>query len=96
MSDSITQRTLYYDSRGNQIRFYDWATVVTTLGNMAEPRSIINIRQSNGILNQKDQLAKVTQMQNVESNRLASILWYDKKIGRTLMGGNLVSKSEAY
>lgn len=34
---AIEKRTVFYDNTGGVVRFWDWAVVVTALGNMAEP-----------------------------------------------------------
>ena len=34
---SILNRTVFYDFTNGQVRFWDWASVTTTLGSMAEP-----------------------------------------------------------
>lgn len=34
---SIKRRTVYYDYTDDIVRFWDWATVETTIGHMVEP-----------------------------------------------------------
>jgi len=44
---SITNRTVYFDVTNGVARFWDWATVTTTIGSMSEP-FIVNARTSTG------------------------------------------------
>lgn len=40
----IKKRTVFYDTTGGVVRFWDWAQVVTSLGTMAEP-FVVNLRK---------------------------------------------------
>lgn len=42
---SITNRTVYYDVTDGIKRFWDWASVTTTIGSMVEP-FVVNARVS--------------------------------------------------
>lgn len=60
---SINNRTIYFDNTTSVVRFWDWASVDTTLGYMAEP-FMIDSRHSNDTptidFDPADEIAKIT------------------------------------
>ncbi len=85
MADSITARTMFFETLNGHIRFYDWNKVETTLGTMMEPRQMIGF--ANGNLNNKfasfrwaDQCAKITNMVCANIRDLDALLSDGQKI----------------
>ena len=66
---SIKNRTVFYSTKGGQVKFLDWAHTVTSIGMMAEPFSM-NLRGSpnSNILDYdpSDMMVKVDRLQQVE------------------------------
>lgn len=94
MADSITSRTVFYDTRNGQIRFHDWNLVNTTLGTMQEPRQLIEIRGNrSGQLNLSDQCAKITALVPADLREIEIVL-SDKK--KKTIGGNQVPVDFSY
>lgn len=64
---SINNRTVFYDNTGGIVRFWDWASVDTTLGAMAEP-FMVNARRSNDTptieFDPADEIAKITEIRS--------------------------------
>ena len=89
MTDSITARTMFYETLNGCVRFYDWNKVETTLGTMMEPRQLVGVRNGakdnkSGQLLLKDQCAKVTQLVNANLRDLDALL--SDKIRVTVRG----------
>ncbi len=90
MADSITARTMFFDTRNGQIRFHDWNRIDTTLGTMMEPRQLIELRQARAsAFNPNDQCAKITALEIVDLRGI-DILLSDKK--KIMVNGNQVPR----
>jgi hypothetical protein len=99
MADSITSRTMFYDTRNGVVRFHDWNLVNTTLGTMQEPRQFIHLKDSvksnrgTAQFNQLDQCAKVTNLENVDLRGIEMLL-SDKKL--KTIGGSQMPKDSGF
>lgn len=66
---SILKRTVFYSSKGGQIKFLDWASTMTTLGACAEP-FMMNDRGADNVtmadFDPSDMMAKVDEMHRVD------------------------------
>jgi hypothetical protein len=72
---------MFFETRNNQIRFYDWNKVETTCGTMMEPRQLINLRGNRASqFSWKDQCAKVNHMVCAELRELDALLSDGQKI----------------
>lgn len=98
MADSIISRTMFYDTRGGEVRFHDWNLVNTTLGPMQEPRQLIGFQNGNKNnkllqLNLRDQCAKITSLEKIDMRGIEILL--SDKIKKTI-GGNQIPTQLAY
>jgi len=98
MADSITARTIFYDTRNGQIRFHDWNRVDTTLGTMQEPRQLIWFRNGtkdnkSGQMNLMDQCAKITAIEQIDMRGIEMLL--SDGVHKTI-GGNQMPVDLAY
>lgn len=66
---SIRKRTVFYSDKGGQIKFLDWALVMTSLGACAEPFDMNNRGQPNTDIpdyDPSDMMTKVDRLERVE------------------------------
>lgn len=73
---SITNRTVFFDTTGNYIRFWDWALVTTSIGTMAEP-FVPNDRIDAGNITNfdpTDEMSLITSLHAATVDRQAQIL----------------------
>ena len=80
---SILRRTCYFDPSNNEIRWFPWNTVVTTLGAMYEPKNMSNF-SSSGTLDNKDECAKIDELRVAERSKK----WTFLGGGQVLHGGD--------
>lgn len=89
---SILRRVCFFDGSNNEIRMFDWNSVVTTLGQMVEPRNLIGVRQSGQDYDHKDECAKIDEFRSVEWKKK----WTFLGAGEVLHGGNQRPQNEDY
>lgn len=91
---SILRRTLIMGNEKDQIRFWDWNRVSTTLGQMYEPRPYLN-RPAFAAFDPADIMAKIDE---VEYRDRRVPYFYDMEMapGTRLHGGELIPQSYAY
>lgn len=61
---SVLRRTIFMDGSNDQIRFFDFASVQTTLGPMVEPLSLSRI--SNNPDDPQDELSKISDIECID------------------------------
>jgi hypothetical protein len=92
----ILRRTLIMGSEKDQIRFWDWNRVSTTLGQMFEPRPYLN-RPAFAQFDPADELAKIDEIEY----RDRRVPWFfdmegDPATKTRLHGGELIPQLYSY
>ncbi len=93
---SIMTRTVYIDNREDQVRFFDWCVVGTSLGTMIEPRQMMGFIKGAkaGFANYDplDECSKITRIESVDRRNKFAFLG----AGLVLHGGEQVPQSYVY
>jgi hypothetical protein len=67
--DSIKRRTVYYSQvNGSPMEFHDWASVVTSLGQMVEPFEV-NLKVSSVAFDATDDMSRIDKMERIDPIR---------------------------
>ena len=88
---SILNRTAYYDDTDGVVRFWDWASVDTTLGGMVEP-FVANSRAGRDgdiVFDPEDVISKITSIERRSIDKEQLVL----SGGGHLHGGYQLSRS---
>ena len=87
----INKRTIYIDTRNNQVRFSDWARVETKLGSMIEPWSLNRIDYK-GLFDPDNACARIDEIQTTDIRKKFTFFG----AGVVLHGGQQQPQDESY
>ena len=81
---SVLRRTIYFDSSHDEVRFFDFALVQTTLGTMVEPVSASKLSTYGAQFDPTNELTKIDAM---ESMNILREDWTKLGAGVVIHGG---------